>query len=108
MADTYKVLGQSRPAANALTDLYTVGAATQTSVSSLVVCNQGVQTTFRISVAVAGVVDGLMQYQAYDVFLFDNEIKTLTLGITLGATDKIRCSSVSGSVSFSAFGVEIT
>lgn len=108
MADAYKVLGQNKPGAVTLADLYTVPALTQTSTSSIVICNQGAATTVRVSVAPAGAADALAQYQMYDVPLDDNETKALTLGITLATTDKIRCYSVSGSVSFSAYGVEIT
>lgn len=109
MTDTYKVLGQAKPAATTLTDLYVVPAATQTSTSSIVVCNQSATaTTFRVSVAIAGAADALTQYQFYDAPLDPNETKSIQLGITLGATDKVRVYSAAGTVSFSAFGVEIT
>ena len=39
MATNYKVLGQSNPAATTATSLYTVPAATQTIVSTVVVTN---------------------------------------------------------------------
>ena len=39
MATTYKVLGQSNPAATTLTTLYTVPAATQAVISSISVAN---------------------------------------------------------------------
>ena len=108
MTDTFKVLGQSRPSASVLTDLYTVPNATQTTVSSLVICNQSAATTFRLSVAIVGTNDSLSQYLAFDIPLDPNQLITLTLGITLGTTDKIRCQSASGLVSFNAFGVEIS
>lgn len=106
MADTSKVLGQAKPAGTTLTDLYTVPGATSTVVSSITVTNQSTATSFRLSVAVAGAADALSQYIAYDVPLGANETKTFTLGITLAATDKLRCYSASGNVSFSAFGIE--
>ena len=40
MATTYKVLGQSNPAATTLTTLYTVPASTQTVISTITVANQ--------------------------------------------------------------------
>jgi|LauGreDrversion2_3_1035106.scaffolds.fasta_scaffold15770_2 membrane-bound inhibitor of C-type lysozyme len=42
MATTYKVLGQSNPAAATATTLYTVPAATSTVVSTINICNQSV------------------------------------------------------------------
>lgn len=108
MADSFKVLGQTKPAATTLTDHYTVPAATQTTVSSLMVCNQGTTSTnFRVSIAIAGAVDALTQYIYYDSVIQGNDSLALSLGITLAATDKIRVYSGSGSVSFVGFGVEI-
>lgn len=109
MADTYKVLGQSKPLAVTLTDLYTVAALTQASVSSITVCNQSTTpTTFRLSVAPAGAVDSLVHYLVYDTPIQGSESLTFTLGITLSATDKIRCYATLANLSFSSFGVEIT
>ena len=109
MPQTLKVLGQSAPTAATLTDLYTVPAATQTTVSSITVCNRSATaTTFRLSVAVAGAADATTQYLYYDVDINGNDTFTATLGITLGATDKIRCYATLATVTFTAFGVEVT
>jgi hypothetical protein len=109
MTDAFKVLGQSKPAATTLTDLYTVPAATSTTVSTLMVCNQAsAATTFRVSVAIAGAADALQQYEVYDAPIQGNDSIPLTLGITLATTDKIRVYSGSGNLSFNAHGVEIT
>lgn len=109
MAETIKVLGQSKPAAAVLSDMYTVPAATTAVISTITVCEQaGSATTFRISVAVAGAVDAVTQYIVYDAALGANETKAFTLGITLAATDVLRVRSTSGSVSFNAFGAEST
>ena len=40
MSDTLKVLGQQAPAGTTETILYTVPTATQTTISSIVVCNR--------------------------------------------------------------------
>lgn len=107
MTDTLKVLGQALPAANTLTALYTVPAATQTAVSTITVCEEsGVGTTYSISVAPAGAADTLSQYLAYNAPLLANETKGFTLGITLATTDVVRVLSASGAVAFSAFGVQ--
>jgi hypothetical protein len=48
------------------------------------------------------------QYLAYDVSLPANASDTLTLGITLGATDVITVYASSATMSFAAFGSEIS
>lgn len=109
MASTYKVLGQSIPAATTSTDLYTVPAATSTVVSTITICNQaGTAGTYRLSVAPAGAALATSQYLAFDVAIAANTTQTLTLGISLATTDKIRVYSSSGSMSFAAYGVELT
>ncbi len=109
MADTFKVLGQSAPAAAALTALYTVPGVTSSTVSSVVVCNtSSAKTKFRISVAVAGAADAIAQYLYYDVPINGNDSFVATIGATLATTDVVRVYSLSGTVSFNAFGVEVT
>lgn len=109
MAQTYKVLGQSNPAATTLTALYTVPAATSAVASSLTVCNQaGSSGTFRVSVAVAGAADNAKQYLCYDVTIAANTTYTFTLGVTLATTDVVRVYASSTSQSFNLFGVENT
>lgn len=109
MASTPKVLGQSAPSATTLTDLYTVPAATNTVISTVICCNRGnTDTTFRISVAPAGAADATPQYLYYDETVPANDSFGITIGITLAATDKIRVYAGNGNLSFSAFGSELT
>lgn len=109
MTDTFKVLAQSAPAANTLTDLYTVPAATSTAASSIFVCNRDTAaTTFRISVAIAGAADAVAQYLYYDLPIKANDTFVATVGITLATTDKIRVYAGGSLVTFSLFGLEIT
>lgn len=109
MAEAYKVLGQSEPSAATSTDLYTVPSATETIVSTITVCNQSsTATSFRISVAPAGATLATTQYLYYDVAIAGNDTFAATLGITLEATDKIRVYATLATLSFSAFGMEIT
>jgi glucose-6-phosphate dehydrogenase assembly protein OpcA len=109
MPTVYKVLGQSNPAATTATTLYTVPAATQSVVSTVTVCNQAATAaTYRIAIRVAGAALATSQYIAYDVSLPANASDTLTLGITVGATDVITVYSSSATMSFAAFGSEIS
>jgi hypothetical protein len=109
MATNYKVLGQSNPAATTATTLYTVPAATQAIVSTITVCNQtSTAGTYRIAVRVAGAALAAAQYLAYDVSLPGNATDTLTLGVTLGATDVVTVYASAATFSFNAFGSELS
>jgi glucose-6-phosphate dehydrogenase assembly protein OpcA len=109
MPTNYKVLGQSNPSATTATTLYTVPSATQAVVSTITVANQAASAaTYRIAVRVAGATLAASQYIAYDVSLPANASDTLTLGITLGATDVITVYASSATMSFAAFGSEIS
>lgn len=108
MATTYKVLGQSNPAATTATTLYTVPASTQAVVSTIVVANLTTSTaTFRIAVRVAAATLANSQYVAYDITVGASDSTTITLGLTLGATDVITVYASTANVTFSVFGSEI-
>lgn len=107
MATSYKVLGQSNPAATTDTTLYTVPAATETVVSTITVANLGTTGTFRVAVRPAGASIANQHYVVYDATLNANDSITLTLGITLQATDVITVRASNTSFAFQAFGSEI-
>ena len=105
---TYKILGQAAPAATTEADLYTVPASTQTIVSTIVIGNRAATAaTYRISVSAAGAATANKDYLIYDASLAANSTTALTLGITLGATDKVRVYASSADLSFNAFGIEL-
>ena len=107
-ADGLKVLGQSAPAAAAVADLYTVPAATKTTVSTLTVCNRSATaTTFRVAVSPAGATLANQHYIYFDQAIDGNSTFASTIGMTLSATDVIRVYAGTLNLSFSAFGVEV-
>ena len=109
MADSLKILGTNNPAATTLTDIYTVPSLTSTTISTITVCNRSATaTTFRLSIAGAGAADALNQYMYYDQFIDGNSTYAITVGITLGATDKIRAYSGAATLSFNIFGIEVS
>jgi glucose-6-phosphate dehydrogenase assembly protein OpcA len=108
MATTYKVLGQSNPAATTATTLYTVPSATQAVVSTIVIANlTATAATFRIAVRVAGATLANSQYIAYDITVGASDSTALTLGVTLNATDIITVYGSTANLTFTAFGSEI-
>lgn len=109
MATTYKVLGQSAPAATTATTLYTVPAATQTVVSTITACNRDTASaTYRIAIRPAGAVLANQHYIVYDASLTGNSTDTITLGITLATTDVITVYASTANFSFSAYGSELS
>ena len=109
MATTYKVLGQNAPSATTATTLYTVPSATSAVVSTLVVANRAAtQGTFRLSVRPGGASQANQHYLAYDVLVGGADSTTLTLGITLAATDVVTVYASTADFSFNLFGSEIT
>lgn len=108
MATTYKVLGQVSPAATTATTAYTVPASTQTVVSSIVVANLGGSSgTYRIAVRPAGETLANKHYLVFDATIAATDSLTLTLGITLGATDVVTVYASSANFAFNLYGSEI-
>jgi hypothetical protein len=108
MATSYKVLGQSNPSATTATTLYTVPAATETIVSTITVCNQAsTAATYRIAVRPDGASLAAQHYVVYDASLPANATDTLTLGITINASDVITVYASTATMSFNAYGSEI-
>lgn len=109
MPTVYKVLGQFAPAATTNTILYTVPSATSAVISTIVVANRaGTAASYRIAIRPAGVALSNEHYIAYDVTVGAGDSTTLTLGITLAATDVITIYASTANLSFNVFGSEIT
>jgi len=109
MPTTYKVLGQSNPSATTATTLYTVPASTSTVVSTITIANLAATSgTFRVAVRPSGATLANQHYLAYDVTIAALDTLTLTLGITLATTDVITVYASSATMSFAAYGSEIS
>lgn len=110
MPTTYKVLGQVAPSSAVTeTTIYTCPSATQTVVSSIVICNRAITDgTFRISIRPDGASLANQHYIAFDSECTANNTVALTLGITLDANDVVSVYASNTSFSFSLFGSEIT
>ena len=108
MAITYKVLGQSAPSATTNTDVYTVGAGKQATVSTITVCNRSATiATYRIAIRVAGSALSNEEYIAYDATVAANDTVSLTIGVTLGAADVVTVYASTANLSVNIFGAEI-
>jgi glucose-6-phosphate dehydrogenase assembly protein OpcA len=109
MPTNYKVLGQENPAATTLTTLYTVPAATEAVISSIVVANlTAVAATFRIAVRPAGASIADEHYVGYDITVGASDSTVLTVGITMEATDVLSVYGSTADITFQAYGSEIS
>ena len=108
MATTYKTLGQLAPSATTATTLYTCPSATQTVISSLVVTNRGASAgTYSIAIRPNGATLSAEHYIAYDAPIGANSFVSLTLGLTIDASDVVTVYASTADFSFNAFGSEI-
>jgi glucose-6-phosphate dehydrogenase assembly protein OpcA len=109
MPTVYKVLGQSNPAATTATTLYTVPAATEAIISTIVIANlTATAATFRIAIRPNGATLANSQYIAYDITVGASDSTALTLGVTLDATDIVTVYASTANLTFTAFGSEIS
>jgi hypothetical protein len=108
MTTVYKVLGQSAPAANTATTLYTVPSGNSAVCSSITISNgSGANTNVSVQVAVANAASAANQYIVQNNNLVANDTLFLTLGVTLAATDVVRVTATGANVAFNLFGSEI-
>ena len=108
MAVSYKVLGQVNPSANTATTAYTVPSSTETIISTITICNLGAApATYRIAIRPDGESIANKHYIAYDASIAPQDTNTLTIGITLNATDIVTVYSSTATMAFNLFGSEI-
>lgn len=110
MPTAYKVLGQLNPAASNEENLYTVPASTQAVVSSIAITNQAATSaTFRIAIRPsADSTTAAKHYLVYGTTVGANDTVVLTIGVTMATGDKIRVIGSTATLSFSAYGSEIS
>jgi hypothetical protein len=110
MPTAYKVLGQVAPAATTEVSLYTVPVSTQAVVSSIAITNQAASSaTFRIAIRPsADATTAAKHYLVYGTTVGAADTVVLTIGVTLAASDKIQVYGSSATLSFSAYGSEIS
>ena len=108
MATAYKVLAQ-QATTTGLVSMYTVPAATETIISSIVVANVSASDrTYRITIQPNNATLAQKHYIAYDVTIKANTTTAYTLGITLDATDQVYILGSTTDISISLFGSEIS
>ena len=112
MANALKILGQLNPTANTQGNVYVVPASTAAIVNNITVANQ---TAANVSYSIIVMPSGSFSATAANTFFIvrggivpASDTATLSLGVTLPSGAILAANSNSGSISISAFGVEIS
>jgi len=112
MPNALKILGQLNPTANTQGNVYVVPASTAAIVNNIIVTNQAAtNSSYSIIVMPSG---GFSATAANNRFIVRggvipaSDTVTLGLGVTLPAGTILAANTNSGSLSISAFGVEIS
>lgn len=125
MTDTYKILGQQKPAANVVAQLVQSPSATNTSLSALSVVNTGASSatysvyavpsaelSYTTEIEITGT-NTIWSVEEKHALVKDKSITSgshheLTGGLTLDGGDCIFVESNGSSTVFNAYGVEIS
>ena len=112
MANALKILGQLNPTANTQGNVYVVPASTAAIVNNITVANQ---TAANVSYSIIVMPSGSFSATAANTYFIvrggivpASDTATLSLGVTLPAGAILAANTNSGSLSISAFGVEIS
>jgi len=112
MANALKILGQLNPTANTQGNVYVVPASTAAIVNNITVANQ---TAANVAYSIIVMPSGSFSATAANTYFIvrggivpASDTATLSLGVTLPAGAILAANSNSGSISISAFGVEIS
>lgn len=111
MTDTPKKLGAIVSTTDTNVLIYTVPSDISAIVSTIFVCNRGVDsTTFRLAHVVNGEISSLSNkdYLYYDITIMGNDTFATTSGISMSAGDSLVGYSSNDNLSFTAHGLEIT
>ena len=115
MPTTYKILGQTLPTANVLSNVYVVPAATSTILNTITICNQSaananVEIIIRpINEALANkhyILENVLVPRA-DTLIFSPGI-TLNASVIVAVNNAVHTGETAASISFNVYGVELT
>jgi hypothetical protein len=116
MPQTYKILGQTYPTKNTLTNVYVTGTSTQAVVNSLIVCNQDLPDA-NVTIIIRPINEALANkhFILKDESVGGGSTYVLNLGITIDANTIIAANTSyrtgqpgTANLSYGAFGIEIT
>ena len=109
MAQTYEILGQLAPSANTLTNVFVTGASSSAIVGTITLHNFS-DANASYSLVVRPINESLANkhFIIRGGILPAREMISITGAVTMNANAILAANTSGGSVSFNAYGVEIT
>ena len=113
MPTAYKILGQTLPTANTLSNVYVVPTSTSAIVSTITICNQS-SANANVDIIIRPVNEALAtkHYLLRGVTIPRADTLILSPGLTLNSAVILAANNInyegSANISFNAFGVELT
>ena len=115
MAAAYKILGQTLPTANTLSNVYVVPAATSTILNTITICNQSAANA-NVDIVVRPINEAFANkhYILENVLIPRADSLIFSPGITLNAAvivavnNSVYTGETAANVSFNVYGVELT
>lgn len=115
MATSYKILGQTLPTANTLSNVYVVPTSTSAIVSTITICNQS-SANANVDIVVRPVNEALASkhYLLKGVTIPRADTLIISPGLTLNASvilavnNAVVTGETAANVAFNAYGVELT
>jgi len=115
MPTTYKILGQTLPTANLLSNVYVVPTSTSAIVSTITICNQS-SANANIDIMIRPINETLANkhYLIKGVTIPRADTMILSPGVTLNASvivavnNAVASGETAANVSFNVFGIELT
>ena len=109
MAQTYEILGQLAPSANTLTNVFVTGASSSAIVGTITLHNFS-DANASYSLVVRPINEALANkhFIIRGGILPAREMISITGAVTMNANAILAANTSGGSVSFNAYGVEIT
>jgi hypothetical protein len=115
MPTTYKILGQTLPTANLLSNVYVVPTSTSAIVSTITICNQS-SANANVDIMIRPINETLANkhYLVKGVTIPRADTMILSPGVTLNASvivavnNAVASGETAANVSFNVFGVELT
>lgn len=109
MASTYKILGQVNPTANTLSNVYVTGASASAIVSTITIHNfSDANSSYSIVVRPINEALGSKHYVIRGGIIPARELISITGAVTLNSNAILAANTNSSSISFNAYGVEVT
>ena len=109
MPSTYKILGQVNPTANTLSNVYVTGASASAIVSTITIHNFS-DANSSYSIVVRPINEDLANkhYVIRGGIIPARELISITGAVTLNSNAILAANTNSSSISFNAYGVEVT